>query len=286
MPALPIGSASPMTDIFTGQGIREMLVELLNGWRRDRAYGLTFASKQHAAKVGTVYALTSHAHKLAYAVLELLNAGFTIEAIPTIRAAYEAALTASWVAQVDDALPAYLNRNHAQQRALRDSVLKTGWLETERIDIPDAPLESHLVSGDSRKGARRTEDLCGDFYNAHEMYSIYRGLSWMTHPTTVVTDLYLELKPGSDIPTLHTTAHDGGEGDLMVTWVHILCSSLVWSARALNFIDDQRAKTEDRRRLRDAAKRLRIAEYLRVTEDARFRGAQAERQRARTVPDD
>lgn len=68
--------------------------------------------------------------------------------------------------------------------------------------------------------------------------------------------------------------------------MHFLCSSLVWSARALNFIDDQRAKTEDRRRLRDAAKKLRIAEYLRVAEDAKFRGARAERQRAQTMPTD
>lgn len=141
-------------------------------------------------------------------------------------------------------------------------------------------------SADSKKGARKAEDLCGDFYNGHEMYSVYRGLSWMTHPTAAVTDLYLELKPGSDIPTLHTTAHVETERDLMVTRVHILCSSLVWSARALNFIDDQRAKTEDRRRLRDASKKLRIAEYLRVTEDAAFRGARAERQRARTMQND
>lgn len=273
-------------DIFTGDGIREMLVELLNGWRRDLAEGQTFASKQHAAKVGTVYALTAHAHKFAYAVLELLNAGFTIEAIPTIRAAYEAALTASWVAQIDDALPAYLNRNHGQQRALRDSVQKTGWPGAEKIDIPADELGPYLVSAGSKNGARKTEDLCGDFYNGHEMYSVYRGLSWMTHPTAAVTDLYLELKPGSDTPTLHTTAHVETERDLMVTWVHILCSSLVWSARALNFIDDQRAKTEDRRRLRDAAKKLRITEYLRVTEDAKFRGARAERQRARTMPND
>jgi len=273
-------------DIFTGDGIREMLVELLNGWRRDRAEGQTFAAKQHAAKVGTVYALTAHAHKLAYAVLELLNAGFTIEAIPTIRAAYEAALTASWVAQIDDALPAYLSRNHGQQKALRDSLQKTGWPGAEKIDIPADALGPYLVSAGSKNGARKTEDLCGDFYNGHEMYPVYRGLSWMTHPTAAVTDLYLELKPGSDIPTLHTTAHVETERDLMVIWVHILCSSLVWSARALNFIDDQRAKTEDRRRLRDAAKQLRIAEYLRVTEDAKFRGARAERQRARTMPND
>lgn len=270
-------------NVFSGDGIREMLVELLNGWRRNRAEGQTFASKQHAAKVGTVYALTAHAHKLAYAVLELLNAGFTIEAIPTIRAAYEAALTASWVAQIDDALPAYLNRNHGQQRALRDSVQKTGWSGAEKIDIPADALGPFLVSAGSKNGARKTEDLCSDFYNGYEMYSVYRGLSWMTHPTAAVTDLYLELKPGSDIPTLHTTAHVETD-DLMVTWVHILCSSLVWSARALNFIDDQRDKTEDRQRLRDAAKKLRIAEYLRVSEDAKFRGAKAERQRARTKP--
>jgi len=91
------------------------------------------------------------------------------------------------------------------------------------------------------------------------------------------------MRDGSDIPVLHTTAKTSDEGPLLVTWVHVLCSSLVWSARALNLIHTERSSSNDRRRLRDAAKELHINEFLRVTPDATFRGEQAERKRARTI---
>lgn len=274
-------------DPFSDDAIRAMLVDLLNGWAHDRANGHQFSTKTHIALVGTVYALTAHAHKLGYAVLELLNAGFTIEVIPLVRSAYESALTASWVAQVGDALPAFLNRNHNQQKALRDTIQKAGWTAGQQV-IPADELEPYLVSKPSKDSADRTIKLCADFYGGDGMYGLYRGLSWMTHPTAAVTDYYLEMREGSDIPVLHTsakvvTSDADREGPLMVTWVHVLCSSLVWSARALNLIDAERATSDDRRRLREAARQLHINEFLRVTSDAKFRGEQAERMRARTT---
>jgi len=115
-------------DPFSDDKIRGILVDLLSGWARDRGNGQGFTAKAHIAMVGTVYALAAHTHKLGHAVLELLNAGFTIEIIPLVRAGYESALTASWIAQVPDALPADLNRNHSQQKALRDTIHKAGWM--------------------------------------------------------------------------------------------------------------------------------------------------------------
>lgn len=269
--------------IFTEAGITEMLIELLDGWRDDRGVGQAFTSKAHMAKVGTVYALAAHTHRLGHAVLELHRAGFTIETIPLIRAAYETALTASWITQVPDALTAYLNRNHTQQKALRDTIQKAGWATGKEM-IPADELDPYLVSKPSKEGASYVNKLCNDFTGGNGMYSLYRGLSWMTHPTAAVTDMYLEMREGSDIPVLHTTARADPEGPSTVTWLHALCSSLVWSARALNLIDDQRAATRDRQRLRDAAKTLHIGEFLRVTEDAKFRGEQAERRRTCSTP--
>ncbi len=162
-------------------------MDLLNGWAHDRGNGQGFTTKAHIAMVGTVYALVAHTHKLGYAVLELLNAGFTIEIIPLVRAGYESALTASWIAQVPDALPAYLNRNHSQQKALRDTIYKAGWMAGNQV-IPADELEPYLVSGPSKNGASYVVKLCADFLGGDGMYGLYRGLSWMTHPTAAVTD--------------------------------------------------------------------------------------------------
>jgi Family of unknown function (DUF5677) len=265
---------------FTEAEMREMLTELLEGWRNDRGSGQDFETKAHAAVVGTVYALTAHAHKLGYAVANLIDAGFALETIPVIRAAYESAITASWIAQVPDALPAYLNRDHNQQKALRDTVKKAGWAAGKQVIAADT-LEPYLVSAESKTGASKTEVLCKDFIKGDGLYSLYRGLSWMTHPTAAVTDLYLEMRRGSEIPTLHTTARY--DRDFMTTWLHVMCSSLVWSARALNLVDSRRAKSGDRQRLRIAAKRLHTDEFLAVKPDATFRGKKSERKRARTM---
>jgi hypothetical protein len=226
-----------------------------------------------------VYALTAHTYKLGFAVNTLINADFKVESTPLIRAAYEATLTAAWIQQVDDALPAYLNRNHNQQKALRDTVKKAGWASGQTAIAADT-LTPFLVSKQSKAGASWTEQMCADFFAGDSMYSVYRGLSWLTHPTAVVTDLYVELRDGDDLPTLHNTAHYDDE--FLISWLHIMCSSLIWSARALNLIDARRAQTGDRQRLRDWATKLRITEFLAITPEAKFRGQRAERQRART----
>src|SRR6185437_5808519 len=129
------------------------------------------------------------------------------------------------------------------------------------------------------------EKLCNDFHGGAGMYGIYRGLSWMTHPTAAVTDFYLEMREGEAQPVLHTKARIPPDEDLMVTWTHMMCATLVWSARALNLIDAERAKSDDRKRLREAAKTLGINEFLRVTKDAKFRGRQSERRRSRALTD-
>jgi hypothetical protein len=90
-------------------------------------------------------------------------------------------------------------------------------------------------------------------------------------PTAAVTDLYLEMKQRSQVPMLHTSARVDQDREIMVPWLHTMCSSLVWSARALNLIDAERAASNDRKRLRHAAKKLGISEFLAVKPDAKFR---------------
>ncbi|MGI8666478.1 MAG: DUF5677 domain-containing protein [Jatrophihabitans sp.] len=268
-------------DGFTEDGLRALLGDLLDGWRNDRGRGQGFESAGEPATVSTVYALTAHAYKLGYAVLALLGDGFAVETIPLIRSAYEATITASWIGQIPDALPAYLNRNHNQQKALRDTMTAAGWADGSPA-IPADALTPYLVSKHSKDGASYVQTLCKDFFTGDAMYSVYRGLSWLTHPTAAVTDMYLEMKPTAVRPTLHTTARYAN--DLMTTWLHVLCASLVWSARALNLIDATRTKSGDRQRLRIAARTLGITEFLAVTNDAKFRGSKHERVRA-AAPD-
>lgn len=267
---------------FNEDALRDLLRELLTGWETGRGGNSSFVSKAHAARVGMIYALVAHAHRLGRAVEALLDGGFRVEAVPSIRAAFECAINAAWIEQVPDALPAYLNRNHAQQQALRDTAVRAGWSATRDAQpIPADELEDYSVSRTSKEGAKKTEAMCRDLTADAQAYALFRGLSWFTHPTAMVTDLYLTLAEGAEIPTLRTVPKD--EADFMLPWIHIMCSSLVWAARALNLIDAKRSSNGDRTRLRGAARELRIVEMLLATPEAITRGKKAERARLRAA---
>jgi hypothetical protein len=228
-----------------------------------------------------IYALVVHAHRLGGAVESLLSAGFTVEAVPSIRAAFEAAVSAAWIQQVPDALPAFLNRNHSQQQAMRDTAARAGWAATREAEpIPADEIAAYEVSASSTGSARSVEAMCRDMNADAAAYSLYRGLSWFTHPTAMVADLYLHLPEGANRPTLLRTTKDEN-GDFMLPWLHIMCSTLVWAARTLNLIDKSRSRSGDRQRLREAAAQLRITEMLTAKDEAIERGRKAERMRLR-----
>lgn len=274
------------THEFTEAELRTLLRQLLDSWDLHQGRQAAFESNAHAARVGMIYALAVHTHRLGRAVQSLLDAGFTVEAVPTIRAAFEAAITAAWIQQIPDALPAFLNRNHAQQQALRDTAVKAGWAATRDAEpIHADELDAYAVSKTSKDGAKYTEALCRDMNADAAAYALYRGLSWFTHPTAMVADLYLNLPEGAGVPTLLRTPKDE-DGEFMLPWIHIMCSTLVWAARTLNLIDSKRARNGDRQRLRNAAKQLRITEMLTAKPDALERGRKAERARVRSATPD
>lgn len=265
-------------DDFAQQELRDILEELLQAWQADR--GGAFQTKAHVAVFGTVYGLTAHAHRLGGAVAELTDSGRHLETVPIVRAAFEAAIMASWIGHVPDALPAFMNRQANQQKALRDSAVLAEWVpKDEPLTIPADNMEPYTASAESREAAKKTFELCNDLLNGHSLYTLYRGLSWLTHPTAAITDYYMELPDGAAIPTLRDTPKL--EPEFMRTWLHITCSSLVWSARILNLKDAERAsKPAERHRLRKAAERLGIPEFLEAKPGAIQRGEKSERKRA------
>jgi hypothetical protein len=268
-------------DEFSEEQLCGALTRLVDGWTMARGDARSFSSRAHPARVSVVYALTAHTHRLARATLCLLEAGFKAEALPNIRAAYESALAISWITQIDDGLPAYLNRNHNHQILLRNSASAAGWAAGQHR-IPADDLSAFLVSGQSTQGARSTEKLCEDFFFSEGMYAIYRLLSGMAHPSAHIADLYLVLREADQVPLLGTEPNYENDRMFIVGYLHILCSSLVWSARALNLIDSERANSDERQRLRGMAAELKIPEFLVVTPEAKFRGEKAERSRVRT----
>jgi hypothetical protein len=107
-----------MTDPLelTETELRELLRNLLDAWRDERGLGQRFGSTSHAAVVATVHSLVAHAHGLGRAVLTLHDAGFGVEIVPLVRAMFEATISAAWLAQIPDGVPAFMNYNRSQQK--------------------------------------------------------------------------------------------------------------------------------------------------------------------------
>ncbi|MBH0118003.1 hypothetical protein I0Q12_00025, partial [Rhodococcus sp. CX] len=78
-----------------------------------------------AVKVSRVLALTHHVRKLGGASLELLSSHGVLVAVPSIRAGFENALTAMWIAQSSDGAQAWLAQDPAARRAIQKTLRTT-----------------------------------------------------------------------------------------------------------------------------------------------------------------
>ena len=116
--------------------IRRTGDELVASWS-GRSEPFTARRKRrpwHAHQFAGVHALAAHVHRLYVPNTRLLDDGWVTEAMPLVRAAYESALTAHWIAQTDDGADAFLNEDvgqrrfldHAAKAALSKEVLRGG----------------------------------------------------------------------------------------------------------------------------------------------------------------
>lgn len=250
--------------------LHDLLAALLGGWQNDHGLGQLFGSTSPAATVATVHSLVAHAYRLASCVHTLLRTGFGVETVPLIRAAYEATLTAAWVAQIPDGVPAYMNYNRAQQRALMETIIAAKWVPTG-TRIAAHEIEDFEVTDLSARSAKVTLKLCADFVMNHNLYGMYRGLCASTHPTAHITDLYIDLDRTTVRANLRTTPKH--QVDAMRSDLYILCASLVWAERALDSLDADSTVAQGRTRLTEIADRLQVPHTLIATPEAVQRGA-------------
>lgn len=242
--------------------------QLTHSWREQAATDGDFKMRRknlpaHQVQFAIVYALSSHVHSIGETLLPACKQGLSLVDIPQVRAAYECAITAQWVAQIPDGFKALMNAEVKNRRNLRDTMAMSASVVfrdgTSSFPHADDPLLASDV--DSRAFEQRCLDLEP---GGHDAYAIYRVLSGATHPGVFLSDRYLEAGADGRL----TLKPDAGVAHDQLVWTPILCSSLVWAGRAVDFFDQTKARRSE---LRAVAKAIGIESELKPSSAYRAR---------------
>jgi hypothetical protein len=198
-----------------------------------------------------VHGLSAHAHRVAAPALDMLERGLVLESMPLVRTTFECALTAQWVAQIDDAAQAFINADIRKRRALVKD-LEQAVSQAMRTGAPDiaARLVEELPSS-SNAAANNFHDLCLDLQRAgYDAYATYRMMSHFSHASVIVADEYLrEPDPGVAAFGLRMEPDQPPAS----TWSFMVAASLVWAGRAVDYFDSVNLRRSE---LREAAQLL------------------------------
>lgn len=257
--------------------IRSIGEDLLSSWH---AQGDKFTAGRRERgwtghQVASVFALTAHVHRVYVPAARLLDEGLVIEAIPLIRTAYECALTAHWLAQVDDGAEAFLN-NDVRSRAAAERTAQKAVSEALREGGPIAGADLAELETSAGGPARNFEQLCDDLTpGGADAYFHYRAMSMYQHPSVLLVDQYLSLsEEGTNIAAFHMQPKPQESG----AWRGLLTASLIWSGRAVDFFDGAHKR---RSALRRAAQDLGVVEVLHLSDRAQARQAKFQQQARR-----
>lgn len=265
------GMTSPTPEFEATEAVAQ---RLLASWD-DYANQATITTKgKSTPQVIISLGLALHVHRLARPAFDMLRQGLALEAVPTLRAMFEAAVTAHWVVQVPDAANGFALKDRGRRRALLDAMHDMGLDFFGKDEHHEAIAELDAITIRDGGASARFEDICKDL-NPPQMflYSQYRLLSQMTHPSDLLMDSYfheIDRPPGLARLTPPKQPPRNGLAAFGL-------ASLIWAGHAVEYSNPTR---ERRRALREAATTLAISPTLTATSSAMARQSKAARQRA------
>ncbi len=263
--------AEPVTD---ADGLGEILRGLLDSWGAARGQ-VALAQKgrrANASRFISIHSLAAHVHRLCSAGLILIEDQRNLEAMPVVRAAYESAITAVWLAQNEDGANALFNEFTRQQRAISMSLAKSrNPTFASGLDLPYTDTDE--LDTDSNAQARWFEKLCTDFNDGADLYIYYRQMSGYSHAGLRVIEEYIRpTEDRTDVQSLLKVSQFGP----MDMWLFFLTASAIWAGSAFDYIDKDRARRSE---LRQAARDIGVVRDLKLTSDAERRTARRKRKR-------
>lgn len=266
-----------------GHPYNDWAKELLADWdgyqsRMERFRMRRRNRPSHEAQFTLVYGLVCQAHESARGYLAILGAVPSMVATPMLRACYEQAITAHWVAQVDDAYQAvgqeYVRQRRNLATGLRESAV--GALQGAAREVEAVvQFDVNELETLSASPARHFDRLCADLVpGGKEAYSYYRVMSMESHASVLVADQWLSAPEGVDGPVLLNPKQRMRSEE---PWLYLLAASLIWAGRALDFFDETHSR---RSYLRTMANEIGVAQELKLS-GTHFLRMREEKQKAK-----
>lgn len=263
-----------MTDAAVVQDVTKNLQDLWDARANRSSDFAKRGQRPNLAQFLGVHGLAAHTYQVGGHALGMLDDGLEVEPMPLIRVAYECAVTAQWLANATDGANAWVNEGERIRRAT-GLTLRQAASELMRAtgdELLANPVDKAHTSSEGQ--ARSFEQMCKDLTpGGAELYAYHRVMSRYCHASVHVVDEYLELTDdGDDVRALRLHPKAGETA----TWRYFLALSMLWAARAVDFIDVSRMHRSE---LRALSRELGVTSELRLTPAAQARMAQAERER-------
>lgn len=249
--------------------------QLLAGWEQSIKGHSTSSQARptQSAVLAVVHALTAHTHAVSRPALDLLAAGDTLAAMPLVRAAYEAAITAQWAAQTRDGGHAMLGEDRRRRRNHVRYLEQAAFSALQ--DTVAGVAQKIVYELDASAGARTFQSICEDLRpGGGDAYIAYRAMNHLSRPSALVVDQYLDLL--DDPP--HLALRVQPKQPEPRTWTFMLVASLVWAGRAMDYLEQDKHRSPE---LRSAARLLGIPDQFHLTEAAGVRDWEAHQGRTR-----
>ena len=195
------------------------------------------------AQTVLIMAYATHVHETARLLIDCLPDRLTVAHAPLIRSMFETTMTLAWVDEVDDGAEALLTEETRQRRNLARGLREIGDAENAaRI----RHQEDQELDTSSLAQGRHFEQLAKDV-GLENAYTTYRVLSSLAHPSIQVADSYLDSEDGDQLflrSRGRALSHGAKDG-----WGHLIAMCLVWSGYAANYLDPDRTRRSELRRV-------------------------------------
>lgn len=164
-------------------------------------------------------------------ILEVVDKGRPLEAIPMIRAAYEAGVIAQWVEMVGADAAIAVTNEYQRKRSALSRTLQESKSEVLRNAAPTiAGASASTMPSHSNAQAKSFEALTRDFLNGKEIYVYYRMMSDYAHPGIGSIDQYFQ--PPSDGQATPVFSYQPRQPDRSL-WFYFSVLSLCTAVRPL-----------------------------------------------------
>lgn len=235
---------------MTDDPYRKAIDELVRGLAQMPT-PLTLADPKRVRCLQLAYGWCAEIHRLARAVVVLLDAELGHEARPIVRVLLEHTVTLHWLVEAGDgAVEVFLARHERSMQKLRKDA------EGGPLMPPSGLLALTEISGvpilPEVQALRNFRSICGEFSLLNTLYSVFRIESAYIHPSWAGAAAFMAgdkehpaLRPTPSIPT------DG--------LVQLVAACLVWASRDL---DDLLAHRPRRQRLGRIAAELGVLPRL------------------------